>query len=114
MYTECFAWLPGPFARQRELFHSTEEVREGNLCLQPREWRAQTGMNAKAERDMGIRIASNVEAARVGELPGVAVRGADHRQNELAGRDDLAMHLDLAGRCSRHPLKGRAKAQDFL
>ena len=43
-----------------------------------------------------------------------AVRRPDHRQDQLPGRDHLAVHLHVPRGCPGHPLERRAEAQHLL
>ena len=71
-------------------------------------------MDPMPEGQVRIRIARDIEPIRVAELLRVAISGTDHRNHELARRNDLPMQLDLAPRQPEHPLQRRAITQDFF
>ena len=91
-----------------------QKVGQRNARLKPRQRRAQAEVAAVAECEMRIGIARDVEPLGSVELPGIAIRRADHRQHQLARRDQLAMHLDVALRRPHHPLQRRAVAQHLF
>ena len=71
-------------------------------------------MGAVAEGDVVVGVAGDVEIFGAGEVFGIAVGGADEREDELAGEEGLAVHFDLAGGGAHHPLQGGAVAEDFF
>src|SRR5687767_9554595 len=59
----------------------------------PGEGRTETEVDAHAECDMPVRLAGDVEGVRIGELVGVAVRGGEHLENEVAFPELLSAQL---------------------
>ena len=51
-------------------------------------------MGAVAEGDVGVGVAGDIEFFGAIEMFGVAVGGADEREDELAGEQGLAVHFD--------------------
>src|SRR5437762_2618964 len=92
-HVHALARLPRIGAGQPKALQAHEEIREGDPALQAGERRAQAEVEAVPERDMRVGLAGDVEAVSVAELLRVAVRGAEHRQYELPGRNQLAVHL---------------------
>ena len=88
----------------------SSKVRQRDPGLQPGQRSTQAGMNAVAEGDVRVGVTRDVEVVRVAKLLGVAVGGADHGQHQLAGRDYLAVQLDVTARRPHDPLQRRAVA----
>ena len=76
-----------------ELWEATNERAQRDLAFEPGEVRAETRMEAAAERHVLIRRgAAQVETPRVvAELSGIAVRGAERGHQERSGFDLLAI-----------------------
>ena len=72
--------------------------------LEPGEVRAEAQVTAVAERDVAVRVA--VEDAALGIVKGarVVVRRAVREEDDIAGRDRLAMHLDVVRRVAAEDL----------
>lgn len=68
---------------------------------------------APSERDV-CGLALDVERAGAREPARVAVRGADHRQHELAGGNGPAVQRHDARGLAEHELDGRTVTQHFL
>src|SRR5690348_5698522 len=114
MHVECFPGLPGFGARQPEMAHPRQQIRQGNPRLHARKRRAKARMDAMSERDMQVGMARDVEAVGIVELLWVAVCSPDHCEHQLACRNYRAMHFSVALWGAHEPLDGRAETQNFF
>src|SRR5579885_3368616 len=95
---------PWPIRSQLKIPEPLQQIRQRDSRLQPRKRCAKTKMNSMTERDMRVRIASDIEAIGILELCRVAVGGADHGQYQRTLRYDPAVHFDVAHSLAHHPL----------
>src|SRR4029079_10588592 len=70
---------------------------ERDLCHEPREWRAETVVPGPAERELTTIRSSNVEAIRIREVRGIAIRRGQHGDDGLARANGPAAELVVAG-----------------
>jgi predicted RNA polymerase sigma factor len=73
--------------RKRQPREAGEHGTEGGLCLHPGQGSPEAVMKAVAEGEVTGRVPAEVQPVRVGEPAGIAVGGADRRENPLARRD---------------------------
>ena len=94
-----------------EVGEQLREALDHDRELEPGEVRAQAEVAAVAERDVAVRVP--VEDAPLGLVEGarVVVRRAVGEQDDVAGRDRLAVELDvMRARCGRRPAPARRSA----
>src|SRR4030095_13447578 len=71
-------------------------------------------MDSLAKCNMRIGVAADVKAIWFGEVPWIAIGRADHRQNDLPGRNGLAVQHKFASRHAEHPVQRRAETQNLF
>ena len=92
-----------------------QEPADGDAALEPRHVEAGADVGARAEGQVAVGLARDVEPVGIGELGGVAVGGADADGDEGAGRHGDAADLDVARRGHAvAELVGALEAQDLL
>lgn len=60
-----------------------EDLRKGDLRLQPGEGRSDTVVNPQSECDVTVRLAPQVQPVWIGELIGISIGGSQHQQYSL-------------------------------
>src|SRR5436190_10654283 len=98
MYVEGLARRPGLAACELETPYAAEKIAQGDASFEAGERGAEAEVDSVSEGDMGIGVACDIEAVRVGEVAGVAIGRADHGEHQDAAWDRMAAQLDLAGR----------------
>src|ERR1700728_1041086 len=71
-------------------------------------------MSAGPERDVAVRVPSDVEYERFRERLLVVVRGGDPHHDGIPGLDPSAAHLDVRGRVAHEVGDRRCPPQGFL
>jgi DNA-binding NtrC family response regulator len=89
MEVRGLAWRPRLWAGKFKGRDAIEKDRERNPAFQPQGRRADTEVDAVAECEVRIRIASDIEAAGMGELFGIPTGRSDHDENPLSPRDGV-------------------------
>ena len=95
--------LPRP---QDDLVRPAEQVGQGDACLEPGQRGTQAEVRTVPERQVWVRVAGNVEPARVGKDRQVTVRRPDHRQHHRPGGDGRPLKVHLPSGHPVHPLQG--------
>ena len=114
MDVKPFAGLPWQITCKIELADSRQEFGESDPGFQARQGCAKAKMDPVPEGQVRVGIARDVEAVRVGELFWITICRSEHHQGHFPGGDGLTVHLNVAPRHAKHPLQGRAIAQDFF
>src|SRR2546428_3784150 len=97
-----------------ELREPPHERVDRNLPFHAREGSAEAEVNAPAEGDVAVVGPGKVETIRVGELGGVAIRGADEGHHHLTLADRPAADRDVRARDARGALHGTIVTQQLL
>jgi len=71
-------------------------------------------VDAAAEGDVAARVTGHVESMRVGEDRGVAVGGAQHHHDLVAGPHAVAHQVEILGRDALGDLHRAVEAQQFV
>src|SRR2546428_10737818 len=87
---------------------------DGDRPFHAREWSAGAEVNAPAEGDVAVVGTSEVETIRVGNLGGIAIRGADEGHPHLPLADRPAADIDVRARDARGALHGTIVTQQLL
>ena len=111
---QSLARLPRPEAVIGKVFHTVQKDLQSDPGLKASKGSSQAKMQALPEGEVRVWVARDIEAARVGKLLRIMVRGAHHGEKELAGGNALTMKFDIPNGLSVHPLQGRTVAERFL
>ena len=99
---------------QDDLIRPTQQVGQGDACLQPGQRGAQAEVRPEPERQVWVRVAGAVEPARVGEGRRVTVRRPDHCQHHRAGGDGRPVKVYLTSGNPVHPLEWGPVSEHLL
>src|SRR3954467_2885800 len=98
---------PGIVVGAVDLFEATEKIGQRNSGFHAGKRRAEAEVNAVAKSKVGIGSASDVEAVHIRKDFWVAIGGTDDGEDEFAGGNRLAAHLEVAFWGAHDPLERR-------
>ena len=85
MNVQSFSRFPRLAAGQFEVVEAQQKIGQADSRLDPRERRAQAGMDSVTEADVRIRVTGNIEFFAALEMSFVSIGGSDHRQHQTPG-----------------------------
>ena len=104
----------GRLRQQCQVRKPADERTDDDLAFHARERRAQTKMDAGAEREVLVLLSPQVELVRILEDHGVAIGRADRREHDVAAPELFAAHLDRLPGDATGPLNGRIVTQQLF